>query len=344
MCEAQDIALQDPSVILIGEGVPDPKRIFGSTKGLKEKYPTQVYDQPVSEAGVTGICIGAAINGLRPIMTHQRIDFSMYAMDQFANNAAKWYSMFGGNSHSVPMVVRMVIGRGWGQGNQHSQNLSALYAHIPGLKVVMPSNPYSAKGLFLQAVDDPNPVVFIEHRWVHGTKADVPENRYVSEYIPLVLEPGSDITIISWGFALHECLLAAKYLNTQDIYPEVIDLQCLNPINYDPLLASVDKTGRLLVVDDAWDNGSLAHTIASNISQMCTLSTLKWAAETLTLPDFPCPSTGALAQHYYNGPVEIYSQVASMLGLDTMSELLVNEVSLRTHDVDPFVGKVTSAI
>ena len=140
---------KDDSVFVIGEGVPDPKGIFGTTLGLQEKYGTnRVLDMPVSENGMTGVCIGAALTGLRPILIHQRLDFSLLSLDQIINNAAKWHYMFGGRL-SVPLVIRLIIGQGWGQGAQHSQNLQALFAHIPGLKVVMPSNAYDAKGLLI---------------------------------------------------------------------------------------------------------------------------------------------------------------------------------------------------
>ena len=179
LCEATDQLLNsDSSVYIIGEGVPDPKTIFGTTKGLVEKYgPDRVMDMPVSENGMTGIILGSALVGFKPILVHQRIDFSIYAFDQVINNLAKWYSMFGGQQ-SAPVVIRMIIGQGWGQGNQHSQNLEALYAHIPGLKVVMPSNAADCKGLLISAVKDKNPVIFIEHRWLHNTTSVVPQEMY----------------------------------------------------------------------------------------------------------------------------------------------------------------------
>ena len=164
--EAIDICMRDDkSVFIIGEGVPDPRGIFGSTLGLKEKYGgDRVLDMPLSENGMTGVCIGAALKGMRPIMTHQRMDFALLSMDEIINNAAKWHYMFGGKIN-IPLVVRMIIGRGWGQGAQHSQNLQALFAHIPGLNVIMPTTPYDVKGLLISSVENNNPVIFIEHRW-----------------------------------------------------------------------------------------------------------------------------------------------------------------------------------
>lgn len=304
--KAQEEALKDPKVILIGEGVPDPKGIFGTTKGLKAKYPTQVFDQPVSEAGVTGILIGASLNGLKPIMTHQRMDFSLYAMDQIVNNAAKWYSMFGGQ-RSVPLVIRMTIGRGWGQGNQHSQNLSALYAHIPGLKVFMPSNPKDAYDMFLEAVKDPNPVIFLEHKWLYEC----------TEIIEEVEEEDAYGTIISWAYAMHEAN-AVREIERLHYRWNLLDLKYLSPIPWNKILKSVNKSKRLMVIEDAWETGSISDWIISKVSQEIDL---KGRPIKATCPNYPCPSSHALSKRYY--PSFKFKE---------------------KHDVDPFTNKVTSAI
>jgi pyruvate dehydrogenase E1 component beta subunit len=145
---------QDPRVIVIGEGVPDPKAMFGTTAGLRERFGGErVFDMPLSENGATGFCIGAALSGMRPVMVHQRIDFALLAMDQLVNNAAKWHYMFNGKA-SVPLVVRVIVGRGWGQGPQHSQSLQGLFAQIPGLRVVMPTTAHDAKGMLMAAIAD----------------------------------------------------------------------------------------------------------------------------------------------------------------------------------------------
>lgn len=186
----------DPRVIVIGEGVPDPKAIFNTTAGLQEKFGRhRVYDMPLAENGLTGVCIGAALSGIRPVMIHQRIDFALLAMDQLVNNAAKWHYMFDGKA-TVPIVIRMIVGRGWGQGPQHSQSLQAMFAHVPGLKVVMPTTAHDAKGMLVSAIEDDNPVLFIEHRWLHHVKDDVPENLY---RVPIgkarVLHEGTAVTV-----------------------------------------------------------------------------------------------------------------------------------------------------
>ena len=223
--EAQDLCLgADPSVYIVGLGVPDPKGIFGSTIGLKEKYGAhRVLDMPLSENAMTGVATGSALVGMRPIITHQRVDFALLALDQIVNQAAKWHYMFGG-AMKVPLVMRMVIGRGWGQGPQHSQSLQSWFAHIPGLRVVMPTTAYDAKGLLISSVEDDNPVVFLEHRWLYGISDAVPPDYY---RVPLgkarVLRQGSDVTIASLSYMTIEALQAADILAGEGINAEVED-------------------------------------------------------------------------------------------------------------------------
>jgi acetoin:2,6-dichlorophenolindophenol oxidoreductase subunit beta len=307
--EAQEQALaNDRSVFVIGEGVPDPKACFGTTAGLKEKFPNQVFDMPISENGLTGVCIGAAINGLKPILVHQRIDFSLYSMDQLVNNAAKWYSMFGGQS-SVPMVVRMIVGRGWGQGNQHSQNLTSMFAHIPGLKVVCPSNAWVAKGLLLQAIKDPNPVIFIEHRWLYDTTSDVPASYWSSINDAHVL-PGEDITVVASGHAYREVFQAREWLaEDEGIHFELIDLRVIKPIPYYVIHESAKKTGKLLVVDDCWKTCGLAGEIIAEV--VCRNPDVR--CQRITYPDYPSASSPYLARYYYNNAGRIANAILSIL-------------------------------
>jgi len=292
--EAQAQCLEDPSVFLIGEGVGDPKNIFGTTMGLKEKFPDRVFDMPISENGVTGVCIGAAINGFRPILVHQRIDFSLYSADQLINNAAKWYSMFGGQK-SVPLVVRMIVGRGWGQGNQHSQNLTALYAHVPGLKIVVPSNAYDAKGLFISAVEDPNPVLFIEHRWLYETTSHVPEEKYRVELGKpgLMLNEASEAMIISNGHATLEAKKAIEFLKQKNIHIDHVDLRSINPMGTIPITAH-----KILIVIDEWEVGGIsAHLMARLYEVQDPHNQL--TVRRITYPGYPSASSPALTKNYY---------------------------------------------
>lgn len=313
--EALDQAMaMDPKVLVIGEGVPDPKRIFGTTEGLVEKFGRQrVMEMPVSENGMTGICIGAALRGWRPVMTHQRADFSLYALDQIINNAAKWHAMFGGQS-SVPLVIRLIIGRGWGQGAQHAQSLQALFAHVPGLKVVMPTTPYDSKGLFLAAIADNNPVIYLEHRWLHGITGDVPEAPY---RIPLgrarVVRPGNDISLIGTSLMVLEALRAADVLREYGINAEVVDVRSVKPLDRDMIIKSVSKTGRLVALDTGWTSFGTAAEIIATVSEGA-YAYLKQSPQRLALPDASTPTAPALTRHFYPGYHVIVAKVLKMLG------------------------------
>ncbi len=323
----------DQSVYVIGEGVPDPKSIFGSTAGLAEKYgPNRVMDMPVAENGMTGIALGSSLRGLKPILIHQRIDFSLYALDQVINNIAKWYSMFGGQQ-SVPMVIRAIIGQGWGQGNQHSQNLQNLYAHIPGLKVVMPSNAYDCKGMLISAVKDKNPVIFLDHRWVHNTKSNVPSKMYEVEIGKAkVAKPGTDITLVSWSYWLLESLKAAEFLEQQGVSVEVVDLGSLRPLDYDTIQKSVLKTKHLLVVDGSWKQGGFAGEIIARVAEDTQVH-LKSHPGRVTYPDFPSPSTPGLTKYYYPTLDKIFTAACKVLKKELNSTAVQDYVAARTHDI-----------
>ncbi len=303
---------KDQSIFIIGEGVPDPKGIFGTTLGLQKKYGDRVLDMPVSENGMTGVCIGAAIAGLRPILTHQRVDFSLLSFDQIVNNAAKWHFMFGGQQ-SVPLVIRMIIGRGWGQGAQHSQSLQALFAHIPGLKVIMPTTAYDAKGMIISAIEDNNPVISLEHRWLFNLTDTVPKNIY---RVPLgashILHPGSDITIVAISYTTIEALIVAKKLKTEGIMIEVIDLRTIKPLDEKTIVNSVNKTGRLLVVDTGNITGSVSGEIIARVVKKC-YGKLTSAPLRIGLPDIPTPSASALTEFFYPNARSIAATIFSML-------------------------------
>lgn len=312
--EALDICLaRDKSVFLVGEGVPDPKGIFGTTIGLQKKYGrNRVFDMPISENGLTGVCIGAAISGMRPILVHQRIDFSLLGFEQIVNNAAKWHYMFGGQV-SVPLVVRMIIGRGWGQGAQHSQSLQALYGHIPGLKVVMPATAYDAKGMLIAAVEDPNPVIFIEHRWLHELSGDVPKKYYTQRLDKArILQKGKDITLVATSYMTVEGLKAAKVLEKEEISVELVDVRSIKPVDSQTIIDSVKKTGRLLVADTGYKTLGFA---SEAISQVCqkAFDFLKSPPQMITLPDLPTPTDAKEAEKYYPTYVDIIKITANML-------------------------------
>ncbi len=319
--EATDQCLAENSAVYImGLGVPDPKGIFGTTLGLQDKHgEKRVLDMPVAENGMTGIAIGSALMGMRPIMTHQRIDFMLLSFDQIINNAAKWHYMFGGQL-KVPLVIRLLIGRGWGQGPQHSQSLQAIFAHVPGLKVVMPTTPYDAKGLLIAAVRDDNPVIYIEHRWLHNIFGPVPEEAYE---VPIgkakLVREGNDITIVSLSYMTLEAMKAADILEKDGIHAEIIDLRSLKPLDENAIIESVKKTGRLLVVDGAWRTSGFAAEIISTITEK-VFSFLKSSPQRLTFPDLPTPTSPALANLYYPRAIHIINVARKAMGLSEQTE------------------------
>lgn len=314
--EAIDVCMaKDAGVYIMGLGVPDPKGIFGTTLGLQEKYGSErVMDMPVSENGMTGVAIGSALAGMRPIMTHQRVDFALLAMEQIVNQAANWHYMFGGQS-GIPLVIRLIIGRGWGQGAQHSQSLQALFAHIPGLKVVMPTTAYDAKGLLIASIEDNNPVIFIEHRWLHNISGYVPEGHY---RVPLgkarVAREGRDLTIAATSYMTLEAIRAADMLDADGIQAEVLDIRSLRPLDDVLLLESVRKTGNLLVTDTGWTTMGFSAEILARAAEGA-FHYLKNAPVRVALPDCPTPTSPALANHYYPRAVHLMAAARKMLGL-----------------------------
>lgn len=339
--EATELALaEDPRVIVIGEGVPDPKGIFGTTLGLQEKFgPERVLDMPLSEDGMTGVAIGAALNGLRPILTHQRLDFALLSMNQIVNNAAKWHYMFSGQQ-PVPLVIRMVVGMGWGQGAQHAQALHAWFAHVPGLKVVLPATPADAKGLLLASIADENPVIFIEHRWLHNTFGEVAEGQFT--VLPgrgRVARPGEDITIVAVSYMLIEALRAAEKLQAMGVSAEVIDIRTARPLDFELIQSSVKKTRRLLVADIGWRFNGLAAEIITAITESC-FKALAAPPQRIALPDYPTPTSPALTKRYYPRAGEIARTVCRMLELTSAEIAEGCDIESVPHDVpDPnFTG------
>lgn len=305
---------KDPSVYLMGLGVPDPKGIFGTTLGLQEKHGEErVLDMPTSENGMTGVGVGSAIMGMRPIFTHQRIDFVLLAMDQIVNSAAKWHYMFDGVMQ-VPLVMRLIVGMGWGQGPQHSQNLHAMFAHFPGLKVLMPTSAYDAKGLLNAAVRDNNPVIFIEHRWLYNLIDEVPEEYYE---VPIgkakVLKEGSDVTVVSSSYMTIEALKAASALKEEGIGVDLIDLRSIKPLDIETILESVKKTGNLVVADMSWKTLSFAAEIITLVVENA-FSDLKNPPVRITLPDCYTPTSSALTNHYYPNHHDVIYAVKKLLG------------------------------
>jgi pyruvate/2-oxoglutarate/acetoin dehydrogenase E1 component len=337
--EATDLCMaEDPTVYLMGLGVPDPKGVFGTTLGLQEKYgPDRVFDVPTSENAMTGVAIGSALVGMRPILVHQRLDFALLSMEQIVNQAANWHYMFGGRGGNLPLVIRLVVGRGWGQGPQHSQSLQAWFAHVPGLKVVMPTVPYDAKGLLIASIQDNNPVIFIEHRWLHNVKGHVPEGAYS---VPLgaarVVREGNDVTIASTSYMTLEALQAAEAMSEDGIEAEVLDIRTLRPLDQEAILNSVVKTGRLIVADTGWKSFGIGAEVVALTAERA-FAKLKHPPHRIGLPDCPSPSTPAIANRFYPRAAEIVSAGRAMFGLRPTG--IVEEASVPEDIPDPsFAG------
>ena len=290
---------RDPSVILIGQGVKSPWYVGNTAKGLVERFGEQrVIDTPVSENAITGAAIGASLAGMRAVVVHPRMDFMLYAFDPIVNEAANWFYMNGGKA-SVPVVFWGVINRGGEQAAQHSQALHAMFSHVPGLKVVMPSTAYDAKGLMVAAIQDDNPVVFVDDRWLYNDEDDVPEDLYS---IPIgkgvVRREGKDVSVFASSFLVGESLKAAVDLERYNVGVEVVDLRTVKPLDIDMILKSVRKTGRAVIVDSGWKTCGLAAEVSAIIAED-DIRKLKSPIKRMTLPDIPAPASRSLEKNYY---------------------------------------------
>ncbi|HEY2543289.1 MAG TPA: transketolase C-terminal domain-containing protein [Gaiellaceae bacterium] len=331
--EALDLALAaDERVYLLGLGVPDPKGIFGTTSGLVDRFGShRVLDMPTAENGMTGIAIGSALVGMRPVMVHQRIDFATLAIEQIVNQAAKWRYAFGGE-HSVPIVIRLIVGRGWGQGPQHSQSLQSWFAHIPGLKVVMPVTPYDAKGLMLAAIEDDDPVIFIEHRWLHQLHGVVPEGHYVTPIGPVRrLREGADVTIAATSYMAVEALRAADVLARGGVEADVLAVTTLRPLDASGIIDSVRSTGRLVVADTSWRSSGFGAELVARVSEEAH-GALRAAPRRLGTVETPVPTTPALAQFSYPRVPDLVRAVAEVV--ETDAEPLLALLDPPPHHLD----------
>ncbi len=304
---------KDARVFLIGQGATSPWYVGTTTVGLLDRFGTgRVIDTPVSENGVTGVAVGAALAGMRPVLVHPRMDFMYYALDQIANHAANWHYMFGGQM-SVPLTVWAIINRGGEQAAQHSQALQAVFAHIPGLKVVMPSTPYDAKGLLVASIEDDNPVVYIDDRWLYNHVGEVPEGLYS---VPLgkgiIRREGGDVTLVATSFMVTEALKAAAGLAKEGIDVEVVDPRSLKPLDEALLLKSVKKTGRLVVADAAWKTCGVGAELVALVAEKA-FRYLKAPVVRVSLADAPAPASSALEKVYYPNATKIVAAVRELL-------------------------------
>lgn len=324
---------KDKKVICFGLGVNDPKRIFNTTNNLVELFGEErVFDVPTSENSLTGIGVGCSILGFKTIMIHQRLDFFLLAMDQLVNSAAKWSFMFG-NKDKVPITIRLILGRGWGQGPTHSQNLQTWFAHIPGLKVVVPSNPYDAKGLLISSIFDKNPVIFLEHRWLHNStsKNKIPKKFYKIDIgSAKVIEKGEDLTIIASSYMVNNALKINSILKKNNIFAEIIDLRSLKPIDWKTIIKSVKKTKKVLLLETTNKFCSISSEIVSYICENIFYE-LKLPPKIIALPDMPEPTSYFLTKYYYPSMQDILTTIFSFLGKKINVKKISKEIEHNNH-------------
>jgi pyruvate/2-oxoglutarate/acetoin dehydrogenase E1 component len=290
----------NPNIFVTGIAVDYPSGIFGSTTEAYNRFgSSRVFDAPAMENAITGIAIGAAAVGKRPVLVHPRVDFMFLSFDMLIQLAAKWKYMYGGNAGQVPILIRAIIGRGWGQGATHSQSIQSVLAHFPGLTVLMPAFPEDAKGLMISALRHTGPVVMLEYRTLYDTVGDVPiEPQAIPIGLANIVKKGSDITIVACSYMSYEAIHAAMKLEEYGISAEVVDLRSIRPLDKNTIIASVKKTGRLLAVDTSWELFGVASEVCAIVSEKA-FEYLKAPTRRLTLADCPAPVTQSLEKAFY---------------------------------------------
>ncbi len=322
--EAIDQAMRhDPRVFCIGLDADDKFGVFGSMSDLTHKE--RVLGTPISENAMTGVALGAALSGLRPVHVHLRNDFLLVAMDQIVNYVAKWEDMFD-RQVRVPLVIRSIIGRGWGCGAQHSQSLHGLFAQIPGLKVVMPSTPYDVKGLFFEAVKDDSPVLFLEHRWLYKNTGDVPTGIYTLPFGKANrLHEGASLTVVAPSLAAMHCLVACEQ---HGLDVDLIDPRTIKPLDLPTIVASVQKTRRLLVVDYDFPFGGFGAEVCARVTE-AAFAHLDAPPQRISFPDRGMPASGPLERAYYQTPDRLAAAMRAMIEGGCVTSRLTSELSTR---------------
>jgi pyruvate dehydrogenase E1 component beta subunit len=317
--EALNLALvremeEDLSVFVFGLDVADHKRIFGSTRNLVEKFGTErCFGTPLSEDAMTGVALGAAISGLRPVHVHIRADFLLLAMNQIGNMMSNLRYMSGGKL-TIPLVLRAVIGRGWGQSAQHSKSLHGIFAHFPGLKVVVPTTPQDAYGLLRASIRDDNPVIFLEHRWLYDISGEVDENEAAALGQAAVRREGDAVTLVCTSWMNVEALKAAEILSRRGVEVEIVDVRTVTPLDEETIVSSVNRTRHCVVADYDWIFCGFGAELAAVIGQGC-FGRLKRPVERLGFAPAPCPTTRPLENLFYPSAPTIIRAVEKLLGL-----------------------------
>jgi acetoin:2,6-dichlorophenolindophenol oxidoreductase subunit beta len=304
-----------PNTFIIGQGLWSPWYVGNSMTDLDKEFGVQrIIDSPVSEVAVTGAAIGASMCGYRPIVVHPRLDFMILATDQIVTQAANWSSMFGGQTHPA-VTIRGIINRGGEQGAQHSQAVHAWYAHVPGLRVVMPATAQDARDLLISSVLCDDPVLYIDDRWLYEVEQDVPEvvERDLGLEGPRVLRSGDDCTLVGASFSTELCLRAADMLQGEGVVCEVVDLRVINPLQYDVVCRSVLKTGRLCVVDGGSSACGLAGEVIAGVTERIEPAALKASPVRITPPSAPAPTSKVLEDIFYTKPEDIVREILRLV-------------------------------
>ena len=304
-----------PETFVIGQGLWSPWYVGNSMTDLDKKFGVKrIIDTPVSESACTGAAVGAALAGMKPIVVHPRMDFMLYAIDPIVNQAAKWSHMLGGQSNPG-LTIRSIINRGGEQGAQHSQALHSWFAHIPGLRVVMPSTVADARDLLIASVLSPDPVMYIDDRWLYDQEDDLPpvKELNLNDEKPVITNKGKDVTIVGSGHASLLIRNALDILKNENISPEVLDIRILNPFYVDPIVSSVKNTRRLLVVDSGTITGSFSAEVVSQVVENLDADCLLKPPLRLGLPDAPAPTSKILENSYYLKPENIASAILELI-------------------------------
>jgi len=305
---------RDPSVFIFGLDVPDHKRIFGSTAGILERFGAErCFGTPLSEEAMTGVALGAAISGLRPVHIHIRADFMLLAMNQIVNMISNLPYMSGGKLR-VPLVIRAVIGRGWGQSAQHSKSLHGVFAHFPGLKVVLPTTAQDAYSLLRSAIQDENPIIFLEHRWLYDVAGEVDQEKKLPLGEAAVRRTGDALTVVCTSWMNIEAMKAAEVLAKRGVELEIVDVRSVFPLDEKTILRSVHKTKRCIVADYDWTFCGLSAELAALINENC-FGVLRHPVRRLGFTHVPCPTTRPLENLFYPSTVHIIRMAERMLSL-----------------------------
>lgn len=311
LCEAMD---RDKDIFVTGIAADYKSGLFGSTTEVIERFaPDRIFDAPSMENAMAGIAIGAAAVGKRPVILHPRADFMFLALDQMINLASKWRYMYDGNAGSVPVVMRGVIGRGWGQGATHSQSIQSVVAHFPGINVIMPTFADDAKGLMMTALKVDTPTIILEHRLLFNIEAEVPEGEY---YVPFgkarIVTEGTDVTVVTSSFMTIEAQVAIEALKESGVSVELIDIRSIRPLDTKTIIESVKKTGRLVVADTSWAFCGVSAEILAVVSESA-FSALKAPPIRIGLADVPAPVSKPLEDAFYPKASDIARAISTLM-------------------------------